>query len=36
MDIYYSSVGILLELTPEEMEEAFQQHLARRNKEETA
>ena len=29
-------VGILHELTPEEMEEAFQQHLAQRNKEKTA
>ena len=27
---------ILHELTPEEMEEAFQQHLTERNKEETA
>ena len=34
--IYYSGVGILHELTPEEMEEAFQQHLAERNKEKTA
>ena len=32
----YSGVGILHELTPEEMEEAFQQHLAQRNKEKTA
>ena len=36
MDIYYSGVGILHELTPEEMEEAFQQHLTERNKEKTA
>lgn len=36
VDIYYSGVGILHELTPEEMEEAFQQHLAERNKAETA
>ena len=36
LDIYYSGVGILHELTPEEMEEAFQQHLAQRNKEKTA
>ena len=36
LDIYYSSVGILHELTPEEMEEAFQQHLAERSKEKTA
>ncbi len=36
LDIYYSGVGILHELTPEEMEEAFQQHLTERNKEKTA
>ena len=36
LDIYYSGVGILHELTPEEMEEAFRQHLAQRNKEKTA
>ena len=36
LDIYYSGVGILHELTPEEMEEAFQQHLAQRSKEKTA
>lgn len=36
LDIYYSGVGILHELTPEEMEKAFQQHLAQRNKEKTA
>ena len=36
LDIYYSGVGILHELTPEEMEEAFQQHLTDRNKEKTA
>ena len=36
LDIYYSGVGILHELIPEEMEEAFQQHLAQRNKEKTA
>ena len=29
-------VGILHELTPEEMEEAFQHHLTERNKEKTA
>ena len=29
-------VGILHELTPEEMEEAFRQHLTQRNKEKTA
>ena len=36
LDIYYSGVGILHKLTPEEMEEAFQQHLTERNKEKTA
>ena len=36
LDIYYSGVGILHELTPDEMEEAFQHHLAERNKEKTA
>lgn len=36
LDIYYSGVGILHELTPEEMEEVFQHHLAERNKEKTA
>ena len=36
LDIYYSGVGILHELTPEEMEEAFQHHLAERSKEKTA
>ena len=36
LDIYYSGVAILHELTPEEMEEAFQQHLTERNKEKTA
>lgn len=30
IDIYYNSVGILRELTPEEMENAFQQHLSKR------
>ena len=35
LDIYYSGVGILHELTPEEMEEAFQHHLAERSKEKT-
>lgn len=30
IDIYYNSVGILRELTPEEMEEAFQNHMAER------
>ena len=34
--IYYSGVGILRELPPEEMEEAFRQHLIERNKEKTA
>ena len=36
LDIFYSGVGILHELTPEEMEYAFQQHLIERNKEKTA
>ena len=36
LDIYYSGVGILHELTPKEMEEAFQHHLTQRNKEKTA
>ena len=36
LDIYYNGVGIHHELTPEEMEEAFQHHLAQRNKEKTA
>lgn len=36
LDIYYSGVGILHELTPEEMEEAFQQHFTERSKEKTA
>ena len=36
LDIYYSGVGILHELNPEEMEEAFQHHLAERSKEKTA
>ena len=36
LDIYYSGVGILHELNPEEMEEAFQHHLTERNKEKTA
>ena len=36
LDIYYSGVGILHELTPGEMEEAFQHHLAERSKEKTA
>lgn len=36
LDIYYSGVGILHELTPEEMEKAFQHHLTERNKEKTA
>ena len=35
MDIYYNGIGILRELTPEEMEEAFQKHIAER-KEKTA
>ncbi|MFA5676308.1 MAG: DUF4368 domain-containing protein, partial [Christensenellales bacterium] len=38
MDIYYNGVGILRELSPEEMEEAFQEHLSskERNKAKTA
>lgn len=35
IDIYYNGVGILRELTPEEMEEAFQNHILER-KEKTA
>ena len=35
VDIYYNGVGILRELTPEEMEEAFQNHISER-KEKTA
>lgn len=31
IDIYYNGVGILRELTPEEMEEAFQNHMAERS-----
>lgn len=34
--IYYRRVGVLNELTPEEMEESFQQSLAERKKTETA
>lgn len=29
VDVYYSGVGILRELSPEEMEEAFQKRLAK-------
>ena len=36
VDFYYSAVGILEELTPEEMEEVFQKFLAERKKTETA
>lgn len=38
MDIYYNGVGVIRGLTPEEMEEAFQEHLAKRkiNKAKTA
>ena len=32
MDIYYNDVGILRELSPEEMENAFQKHLAERER----
>lgn len=38
MDIYYNGVGVIRGLTPEDMEEAFQEHLAKRkiNKAKTA
>ena len=36
VDIHYSGVGILDELTPEEMEESFQKSIAERKKTETA
>ena len=36
VDIYYNEVGILDELTPEEMEESFQKSIAKRKKTETA
>ena len=36
LDIYYNGVGILQELSPEEMEEAFQEHMAEHNKTKTA
>ena len=36
VDIHYNVVGILDELTPEEMEEMFQKSLAERKKTETA
>lgn len=32
MDIYYNGVGILRELSPEEMEKAFQEHLEKRER----
>lgn len=32
MDIYYNGVGILRELSPEEMENAFQEHLEERER----
>ena len=32
IDIYYSGIGMLRELIPEEMEEAFQKHLAKQKK----
>ncbi len=35
MDIYYNGVGILRELSPEEMEEAFQEHLEERERSKT-
>lgn len=31
MDIYYNGAGILRDLSPEELEKAFQAHLAERN-----
>lgn len=31
-DIHYNGVGILRELSPEEMEEAFQEHLEERER----
>ena len=36
VDIHYSGIGILDELTPEEMEESFQKSIAERKKTETA
>ena len=36
VDIYYNSVGILNELTPDEMKESFQKSIAERKKTETA
>lgn len=36
VDIHYSGIGILDELTPEEMEESFQKSIAQRKKTETA
>lgn len=35
MDIYYNGVGILRELSPEEMENAFQEHLEERERSKT-
>lgn len=35
MDIYYNGVGILRELSPEEMEEAFQEHMAQKERSKT-
>ena len=32
IDIYYNGVGILRELSPEEMEEAFREHLEKRER----
>lgn len=32
IDIYYNGVGILQELSPEEMEEAFREHLEERER----
>lgn len=36
IDIYYNGVGILLGLNHEEIEEAFQKHVAERDKEKMA
>lgn len=36
VDIHYSGIGILYELTPKEMEESFQKSIAERKKTKTA
>lgn len=36
VDIYYNGIGIIRRLTPEEMEEAFERELERKQKEKTA